>query len=801
MRARIIVVLALMLAQAVWAETAPRIVQPFDFDWRFHLGDVPGASGTEFSDGDWRVLSVPHDFSREGDFSQTNASCTAFLPGGIGWYRKTFVVPADWRDKIVRIRFDGVSMRSHVWVNGHEVGGWPYAYSTFELDLTPYMDFGVANVIAVRVDRSAVDDSRWYPGSGIERHVWLIAMDKVHVAQNGIHIMTPQVARDKAQVAIQTQIENETSTDVVVGLLTEIFSPKGKRVLVLTNTSAMVANGVNNFTQTNEIMVPKLWSPDSPSLYAVVTTVRVEGKVVDQLQTRFGIRSAVFDAQHGFILNGEPLKIKGVCLHDDAGALGCAVPDATLERRLVLLKGIGCNAIRCSHNPKAPEFYDMCDRLGLLVMDEAFDEWTGAKSKWIDGWNTGTASRHPGYSEFFAEWFDRDLREMVLRDRDHPCIVLWSIGNEIDYPGDPYSYPTDQNYNTNKPSARILAQTAPRLVADVRECDSSRPVTAALANVPASDATGLADELDVVGYNYQFEQYAKDLARYPDRKFFGSETGMELNYAELCATNPRVAGQFLWTGFDYLGEAGQWPNHGSIVGLFDTCGFEKPRGYLRESLWSEKPMVYAAVITPPPPGSFGRRFFGMESHWNWADDPRRELPVVVYSNCKTVELFLNGHSLGKKAPTESTNRACRWQVAFQPGKLKAVGTANNGKKVEYTLVTAGKPARLKLIADRTRLTADGEDVAQVEIRVVDNKGVLVPDDNLVCTVEVDGKGRLLAVDNGNESDTTPLSASSRALYHGRVLATIQSTCDGGSMVLRVSAPGLPEAKLKLRSSI
>jgi hypothetical protein len=800
MRARIIVVLMLMFAPVVLASTAPRIVQPFDFDWRFHLGDMPGASGPEFSDSDWRVLNVPHDFSREGDFSQTNASSTAFLPGGIGWYRKTFVVPADWRDKVIRIQFDGVSMRSHVWINGHEVGGWPYGYSTFELDLTPFVVFGATNVIAVRVDRAAVDDSRWYPGSGIERHVWLMAMEKIHVAQNGIYITTPQVAVDKAQIIIRTSVQNETSTSEEVELFTEIFGPNVARVSFLTNRAEIAAHSENTFTQTVEIVDPNLWSPHSPALYTAGTLVRAGDKWVDAQSTHFGIRSAVFDAQNGFILNGKPLKIKGVCLHDDAGALGCAVPDATLERRLVLLKGIGCNAIRCSHNPKAPEFYDMCDRLGLLVMDEAFDEWTGAKNKWIEGWNTGTPSRHPGYSEFFAFWADQDLREMVQRDRNHPCIILWSIGNEIDYPGDPYSYPTDQNYDTNKPSARVLAETAPRLVADVHECDKSRPVTAALANIPASDATGLADALDVVGYNYQFEQYAKDLARYPNRKFFGSETGMELNYAELCETNPRVAGQFLWAGFDYLGEARRWPFHGFDGGLFDSCGFEKPRGYLRESLWSGKPMVYVAVVPPSPPGNFGRGFLGMESHWNWADDGRRELPVLVYSNCKTVELFLNGHSLGKKVPAESPNRVCRWQVAFQPGKLKAVGTASDGKKVNYTLVTAGKPARLELIADRTRLIADGEDVAHVEIRVVDKKGVVVPNDNPVCSVEASGAGQLLAVDNGNQSDTTPLSASSRALYHGRALAVVQSARHRGSIVLTISAPGLPEAKLKLRSA-
>lgn len=799
MRAPIILAILLLLGKTAGAANGPRTVQLFDFNWRFHPGDAAGAEASGFADDDWRLLNVPHDFSREGDFSPTNASCTGYLPGGIGWYRKSFVAPAAWTNKLVRIQFDGVSMRSKVWINGHFLGGWPYAYSTFDLDLTRYLDFGGTNIIAVRVDRSVVTDSRWYPGTGIERHVWLIATDKIHVAQNGIYITTPEVATDKARVAIQTLVENETSAGKNVSLATEICDSNGKRVLVLRDNAALPASTGNNFTQAGEVLNPKLWSPDSPSLYTARTTVSAGGKVVDRLETTFGIRSAGFDAQRGFILNGRQVKIKGVCLHDDAGALGCAAPDKTLERRLALLKAIGCNAIRCSHNPKAPEFYDTCDRLGLLVMDEAFDEWSGAKKKWIQGWNSGNPSHHGEYSEFFKEWSDRDLREMVLRDRNHPCVILWSIGNEIDYPGDPYGYPTDQDYNTNEPSAKILAQIAPRLARDVQECDPTRPVTAALANIPASDATGLADELDVVGYNYQIDQYARDLARYPDRKFYASETVMDLSYAELCATNPRVAGQFLWTGFDYLGEAGRWPNHGSMSGLFDTCGFEKPIGYLRESLWSKKPMVYLAVVGPPRRGVFGRGFGGLKSNWNWADDPRRELPVVAFSNCKSVELFLNGSSIGKKSPVDSPNRTCRWFVAFQPGELKALGTTDDGKTVENSLVTAGKPAHLELIPDRTRLAPDGEDAANVEIRLVDDKGVLVPNDEVLCSVKVSGAGRLLAVDNGNESDPSPLSSPSRVLNNGRALATVQSLRKSGSIVVTASAPGLPEAKLKLRS--
>jgi beta-galactosidase len=555
------------------------------------------------------------------------------------------------------------------------------------------------------------------------------------------------------------------------------------------------------FTQTGKITSPQLWSPDSPSLYTAVTEVWVGGKVVDQLQTKFGIRSVRFDTQRGFLLNGQPLKIKGVCLHDDAGALGTAVPDQVLERRLRLLKGIGCNAIRCSHNPKAPEFYDLCDRLGLLVMDEAFDEWTGVKSKWIHGWNVGTPSHHPGYPAFFKAWADRDLRDMVQRDRNHPSVILWSIGNEIDYPGDPFSYPTDQNYDSHKPSATALVPIARQLIADVRAGDDTRPVTAALANLPASDATGLAGLLDVVGVNYQLDRLLKDLADNPDRKYFFSETGYGVDYADLCATNPRVAGQFLWVGFDYLGEAKKWPARGWDDGLFDTCGFEKPRAYFRESLWSETPMLYVAVRSRAAnhgarswQGDFGWQ--PMRSDWNWADDPRPQLPVEVYSNCKTVELFLNGKSLGQKTLADAPDRIRRWRVPFEPGELKAVGTGS-GKDVVYRLITAGKPARLDLIPDQRRLVADGEDVAQIEIRLVDRNGVIVPNADVVCSVEVAGAGRLLAVDNGNQEDLTPLMAHSRELKNGRALAVVQSGRRSGLITVKVAASGLPEAELRL----
>jgi hypothetical protein len=789
----------LLVGGTALAANLPRLRQNFDFDWRFQLGDAIGASAQDFPDNGWRVVQVPHDYSREGDFSETNASCTAFLPAGIGWYRKAFVVPSDWSNRLVSVQFDGVSEKSKVWINGHFLGERPYAYSTFAYDLTPWLHFGDTNVIAVRCDRDR-DDSRWYPGSGIDRHLWLIVTAQTHVARYGIHITTPEVTTRQARVKIETQVRNESNQGCNIHLITEIFDPNGRKISTLDHTDEIDTNGTGQCTQTAEIASPELWSPDAPSLYTAVTEVRDADKVMDRLETKFGIRSVRFDARRGLLLNGQPVKIKGVCLHDDAGALGTAVPDQVLERRLRLLKGIGCNAIRCSHNPKAPEFYDLCDRLGLLVMDEAFDEWTGEKSKWIHGWNIGAPSHYPGYPAYFEEWADRDVREMVQRDRNHPSVILWSIGNEIDYPGDPFSYPTDRNYDANKPSAITLIPIAQRLIADVREDDDTRPVTAALANLPASDATGLAGLLDVVGVNYQFDPFLTDLARYPDRKFFFSETGYGLDYAELCATNPRVPGQFLWVGFDYLGEAKKWPARGWDDGLFDTCGFEKPRAYFRESLWSETPMVYIGVCSRAAnhgakswQGDFGWQ--PMRSDWNWTDDPRQDLPVEVYSNCKTVELFLNGKSLGTKSLADAPDRIRRWRVHFEPGELKAVGSGS-GKDVVYRLVTAGKPARLDLIPDHVRLAANGEDAFQIEIRLVDAKGVLVQNHDAICSVEVSGTGHLLALDNGNQEDMMPLTAHQRKLHNGRALAIVQSGRQSGPIVVKVTAPGLPEAELR-----
>lgn len=767
-------------------DVPPRVHECFDFNWRFHLGDVPEAATPSFDDSSWRQLDVPHDFSVEGDFSSTNFSCSGYLPGGIAWYRKTFTVPAQWQDKIVAVQFEGVSAKGEVWLNGKSVGGRPWAYTTFSCDLTPYLKFGGTNVLAVRVDHSAMDDTRYYGGSGIYRHVWLIATERLHIGDDGVFVTTPEVSEQKARVVVETTVDDEVAA-ADIDLSTELIGPGGQVVGTSRTNSAVEAEGQKVLSQEILLSSPKLWSPDSPSLYTAVTTLRLGQRIIDRLDTPFGIRSIQFDPQKGFFLNGQPMKFKGVCLHHTAGALGAAVPEATDERRLRLLKEVGCNAIRTSHNEPSPEFLDLCDQHGFLVMDEAFDEWSGSKKKWVFGRNIGKPSLYGGYSEFFKKWADKDMLDMVRRDRNHPSVILWSIGNEMDYPNDPYTEKT----------AGVLAKDARRLIEAVRKGDTTRPITAALGAPARAERIGLEDQLDVVGYNYQLDQMLTDMEAHPNRKFIGSEEDYHMDYIDLLATNRRLAGQFLWLGFDILGEAVNWPSHGSGSGMFNTCGFLKPRGAFRKSLWAEKPMVYLAVQDSYDSDESTRAPLGdAKNHWNWK--PGTQLTVECYCNCKSVELFLNGKSLGTKSPADAPNRIPQWDVVFEPGELKAVVRNGGGETVEYRLRTAGPPARIEIAPDKKQLTQD-RDVAHLELRLVDTNGVVVPDGNGLCTVEITGPARLRALDNGDQSDSTPLRSHSRRFNGGRALAIVQSLHDQlGPIEVTVATAGVPEARIKLR---
>ncbi len=627
-------------AASICLADSPRTYVDFDPDWLFTKGDFGRAVQPAYDDSAWRKLDVPHDWSAEGPFEQSYGSAIGFAPGGIAWYRKHFTAPESWKGKTVIVEFDGVYCNSEVWINGQFLGRRPYGYSSFEYDLTPFLKFAsnvkkvteekksnddensdegkkvepkfdgdpADNVISVRVDHSRLPDSRWYTGSGIYRHVRVRVVNSVRFPTGGVFVTTPDVNGDAATIHIETTAENSTADKKSYLLQSEIVTPDGKTIALRALGGSVTPKSRHAITQDVKIAKPALWSPDSPALYKLKTKLIVANEAVDEVVTTFGVRSLRFDADKGFFLNGKSMKLKGVCLHHDAGSIGAAVPIGVWERRLRILKDMGVNAVRMSHNPPAPELLDLCDRMGFLVKDEIFDEFGFGKNKWAAGWNSDLPSRF-GYSEDFAIWSERDAHDMIVRDRNHPSIIMWSIGNEIDYANDPYSNPVlGKEYKPENPSAEYLVKFGKPLVEAVKKLDKSRPVTAALANVPMSDAVGFADILDVVGYNYQEPRYAEDHKKYPKRFIFGSETGHGYQQWLAVRDNEYISGQFLWTGIDYLGEASKFPNRASSAGLLDLCGFKKQMGMFRETLWSEKPVIYATAMKgfPRRPGERGR---------------------------------------------------------------------------------------------------------------------------------------------------------------------------------------------------
>jgi beta-galactosidase len=779
------------------APTSARVETDFDHDWLFSKGDFAAAVMAAFDDSGWRHVNLPHDWSIEGPFGPEWASGTGFAPGGIGWYRKHFSLDATAKDKLAAIEFDAVYDHAEVWVNGQFVGGRPYGYSSFECDVTPYLKSGSGeNVIAVRVDHSRFADSRWYTGSGIYRNVRLRLTDKLHLGQWGVSVTTPRVESDSAIVRAETLVDNDSTNTGTFALESEIIGPDGQAVGALRTTGQLDGGTNEAFVQQVTVPRPQLWTLDAPRIYTLRSRLFMDSTLVDETSTPFGIRTFKFDPDHGFSLNGVPLKLKGVCVHHEAGGLGAAVPAKVWERRLRTLKEMGVNAIRTSHNPPAPEFLDLCDRLGLLVKDEAFDEFTPAKNKWVNGRNAGLAS-HFGYAEDFAEWGVRDIQDMVRRDRNHPSIILWSIGNEIDYANDPFTHPVlGRDYRPGNPPAEELVQRARPLIRAVKELDSTRPVTAALATVAMSDAVGLGEMLDAVGYNYQEPRYAADHAKYPNRVIFGSETSQQFSTWKVARDSDYVAGQFLWTGIDYLGEAGRWPNRGSSAGLLDVCGFKKPLAWFRQSCWSDQPMVYICAS-----GGGGGRFrrSRTEESWNWPSNAT--ITVHCYTTCPEVRLALNGQSLETKHLADAVDGELTWEVPFAAGELTATGYRDGQRACDYALKTAGPASRIELVPDVTQLAADGRDVCHVEFRVVDAQGVRVPNAANEVTFELGGPARMLCTENGDLNGNENYQSLSQKTFHGHGLAILQSTSVGGTITLKATSPGLESAALDVTSNI
>jgi len=793
--------------------------------WRFHRGDCPDAWFRGYEEasvpGAWKQVTLPHDWAVSEPFSPEHSSGGGYLAGGVGWYRGRFSLPEKCAGNKVWIVFDGVYQNAQVWVNSYYLGKWPYGYTTFTHDISHAFRTGAQeNVVSVRVEHTHTADSRWFTGSGIYRKVSVLVKEPVYLDQYGVFFTTLEVSEAAATIRVESALVNETVSAVSATVRHTLLDAEGQTVIVLESPCVIAAGGKATVTDEEAVTAPHLWSPDRPYLYTLVTELLVDGQVMDREETHVGIREIRFDPDEGFFLNGENLKLKGVCVHHDAGSLGAAVPPKVWRRRLETLKAAGCNAIRMSHNPHMPELYDLCDEMGLFVDDEAFDEWEGPKNKWWQGHNV-YPPRLYGYFEDFPAWHERDLSLLVRRDRNHPSVMLWSIGNEIDYPNDPYGHPSfesmtgnndankpaaERRYSPDKPNAERLVPLALRLKGIVKQWDTTRPVTAAVAYPELSNITGYCDTLDVVGYNYKEQWYKEDHAKYPNRVLLGSENGG--HYAAWLAVrdNPYMAGQFLWTGIDYLGEARGWPIHGSSAGLITTAGYPKASYWFRRSLWLDEPVVHLAtarhededspLFAGMPPGwrRYARRALEGQS-WNYA--PGDLVDVTVYTNCPEAELFLNGVSQGTYRLADFPEEGCiTARVPYAPGTLEVVATAAKGQVVRSRLETTGPAAALEArVYAEPVLVANGEDIAQIEVTVVDAEGRRVPGASDMVGVIVEGAATLLGIDSGDLADNTSFAdatgaaSTERRAYQGRLIVYVRSNGEVGPVTVYCHARG------------
>ncbi len=777
----------------------PRQKFLMDFGWKFIQQDQTDARQFDFDDSQWRTLDLPHDWSIEGTYDQNapTGGSGGYLPTGIGWYRRTFQVPKYSYGKTIWIEFDGVYMNSDVWINGHHLGTYPNGYNSFHYELTPYLTNG-ENVIAVKVDNSLQPNTRWYSGSGIYRHVWLVAVNPVHIDHWGTYISTPVVDEKEATVRIQTTIKNDTEKSKTCRLLTAI-ADKGNRQSGSDELTVDInAGDVKTVFQEIKVPRPKLWSVDSPYLYQAVQSVLEGNKTVDNFETSFGIRTIDYDINKGFFLNDKHIKMNGVCLHHDGGCVGAAVPEKVWERRLLKLKEMGCNAIRTAHNLPSPEFLDLCDRLGFLVMDECFDEWRIGKREYT-------------YHKYFDQWWKHDLLGMIHRDRNHPSVVLWSAGNEI----------PEQKSN----DGHILLK---EIIDIIHREDPTRPVTLGCDNIAAdngSTTTEFLETLDIVGYNYvdRWHErrelfYSIDRHDHPDWKMIGTESvsnrgvrgyyslgddsGMvKPNYHfwmiraeqlwKYVSVHDFVIGDFMWTGIDYLGES-RWPSKNASSGVLDLCTFPKDGYYFYQSQWTETPVLH------------------LFPHWNWEGHEGQFIPVLCYTNCDAVELYLNEKFIGEKRlefPRQGTSGGWNryekspvfpttadlhlsWDVPYEPGIVKAIGKKGDKIVCKHEIITTGLPYHIRLSADRDSINADAMDVAHIKAEITDEKGRVVPGADNLVTFTVEGNGRIIGIDNGNPRDHDSYQLLQRKTFNGLGLAIVRSTTQPGTIKITAASGGL-----------
>jgi len=773
----------------------------FNDDWKFHKEDVVNAEQPFFNDASWKKVDLPHDWSIEGPFADNWASATAYLPAGIGWYRKTFTLHKDFRSKNIFLYFDGVYKNSEVWINGHYLGKRPNGFIPFQYELTSFLNKSGNNIIAVKVDHSQFADSRWYTGSGIYRNVYLVATEPVHIDLWGVYFTTPQVSLEKATANIEVTVVNQTNTNAMATVKAHLINGKGERVVTTQQQLSVKAEAKSLAKLFFNVNGPALWSTDNPELFTLVVTLTQKGKKMDSVTHKVGFRSIKFDKDKGFLLNGRNMKIKGVCIHDDAGALGVAVPEEVWVRRLKLLKEAGCNSLRMSHNPHADYLYDLADRMGFLVMDEAFDEWEEGKNKWIKGWNVGKPGSD-GYHSDFKEWADRDVQDMVLRNRNHPSIFLWSIGNEIDYPNDPYTHEilnTGRNpqiygrgYTPGKPDAKRLTEIAKQLVADVKKIDATRPVTAALAGVVMSNEVGYPGVLDVVGYNYQEFRYKEDHEKYPDRIIYGSENGMALSAWKAVEENDYISAEYLWTGVDYLGEARSWPARSNMAGLIDLAGFPKPSYYFRQSLWTEKPMIFIGISAITNANNNRRN---MAASWKYRDGD--SVLVTCFSNCDEAELLLNGLSLGKKQL--ANEKMIIWRTIYHQGILLVKGYKNAIEAVHSSLQTFSEAYAIEAKTDIVSFDPSKKQVAQVEISIVDKTGIPVANADNEISITIEGPAELIGLESGNALSHEDYKSNQRKAFNGKLLAYVLTKGEKENVKIVISAEGLKTETVLLKN--
>lgn len=822
----------LLLISKVHAADNTRHISDFNFNWQFMLKDENAVfinDDNEQSLGSWQTINIPHDWSVELDYTEQNAaSSTGFKPAGVGWYRKEFNLSDDDLNKVVWLEFDGIYNNSQVWINGHFVTERPNGYISFVAPVSKYALKG-KNVVTVKVNRTAYNDARWYTGSGIYRDVRLVKVHQHHIKHWGVQVTTPEVSRQKASIHISSALNIDTQRNSRLSLKVDILDANGE---IVTSSKQKLKHS-HSQTINTEIALkhPVLWQLDKPTLYKARVSLLQKSKTIDQVTQTFGIRSFEFTADRGFFLNGVQTKIKGVNLHHDAGAVGAAVPREVWRYRLDKLKKLGTNAIRLSHNPHSPDLLDLADEMGFLVIAEMFDDWLVAKDKSVVflSDNAGKGESVKSYTEHFAQWAEQDLADLVRRDFNHPSVIMWSIGNEIewtypyytqaliykngkvDYHGEPPVYTPErlkkkfEEVTKGKPDD--LARTAQYLSKIVKSLDTSRPITSGLVTPSVGFVSGYTDALDVVGFNYRAQEYDIAHATYPDIPLYGSENWGTWPEWKAALDREFIPGIFIWTGFAYKGEAGPWPRKGLEISLFDYAGNTTPRGHQFETFWVDKPKVYLATIDaelseytfdqvngwvfterehPVKQMQWVRKWewYGVSENWNYKDAQ----PVIthVYSNTEESELFINGRSLGKQTISDGNNRILFWEVPFEAGELRVVGY-NGGKPVaEYALHTHTPPTKLNIKATKTTLEADHYDVSHIHVQLLDKNGNNVVNDEYTVLFEITGAGKLLVVDNGWENSVQAEKSDRLTTHQGRALAIIQSTFDKGQIEVNVS---------------